>query len=191
MLKKLETPVQSAQLGGVILSNKEEEKPAQSMKPAEPVEKTPRGDKSLAEMSDTDKALLGTEVGLMGASMFGGPAGLIAGGALTLLEAGRDIHSGESAGKIATNVAINLGFMALAVIPGMGALRAAKGAGKVLSSTKRASDIAKAAKVAKTLDASADLAKVDDALKIANTALTKASKAARFIIFPSIKNFYA
>lgn len=179
MLKKLETPVQSAQLGGVILSNKEEEKPAQSMKPAEPVEKTPRGDKSLAEMSDTDKALLGTEVGLMGASMFGGPAGLIAGGALTLLEAGRDIHSGESAGKIATNVAINLGFMALAVIPGMGALRAAKGAGKVLSSTKRASDIAKAAKVAKTLDASADLAKVDDALKIANTALTKASKAAK------------
>lgn len=69
--------------------------------------------------------------------------------------------------------------MALAVIPGMGALRAAKGAGKVLSSTKRASDIAKAAKVAKTLDASADLAKVDDALKIANAALTKASKAAK------------
>jgi hypothetical protein len=175
MLKELETPVQSAQLGGVLLANKSEEKPVETIKPAEVVEKMPRESKSWAEMSGVDKKLLGTQAVLMGASMFGGPLGLLAGSALTLLEVGRDLHSGESAGKIATNVALNLGFMALAVIPGMGALRAAKSTGKIISSTKRASDIAKAAKIA---DTSADLAKVDDALKIANETLKKSSDAA-------------
>ena len=71
---------------------------------------------------------------------------------------------------IGKNAAVNLGFMALSLVPGMAALRAAKGAKSLISATKTAKIVGKTAETAKVAK-EAKIAKVAKETLVAKEAL--------------------
>ena len=160
--EKLGTNVEKKQLGGIILADikKEDvEKPKVEKPTNNPNER------ALASMDTTDKWLLGADVAATGLSMAGGAAGVI--GGLALLTSGivQGIRNDDTTADIAKNAAINLGFAALAFVPGMSAFRAAKGAKSLLSATKTAKAVEGTVKTAKVARKAKLANLIDDAVK--------------------------
>lgn len=176
---KLKTNVEKKQLGGIILADikKEDvEKPKVEKPTNNPNER------ALASMDTTDKWLLGADVAATGLSMAGGAAGVI--GGLALLTSGivQGIRNDDTTADIAKNAAINLGFAALAFVPGMSAFRAAKGAKSLLSATKTVKVVGKAAETAKGIkktEVAMELAKLTENVAKAENAVNAAKLAGK------------
>ena len=177
--EKLGTNVEKKQLGGIILADikKEDvEKPKVEKPTNNPNER------ALASMDTTDKWLLGADAAATGLSMAGGAAGVI--GGLALLTSGivQGIRNDDTTADIAKNAAINLGFAALAFVPGMSAFRAAKGAKSLLSATKTAKIVGKAAETAKGIkktEVAMELAKLTENVAKAENAVNAAKLAGK------------
>ena len=160
--------MEKKQLGGIILADLKKEEEVEKPKVIEPTKNL--NERALASMDSTDKWLLGADVAATGLSMAGGVAGVI--GGLALLTSGvvQGVRNDATTADIAKNAAVNLGFAALAFVPGMSAFRAAKGAKSLLSATKTAKVVEKAAKTAKVAK-EAKIAKVAKETLVAKEAL--------------------
>lgn len=139
------------------------------------------------------------------ASLAGGPVGVGAGLLATGLQAGADITRGVGGWDIAKNIGINLGFTALALIPGIGGeakvayrsakavetalevAKAANGVDKVLEGVNAAKAVIKASETVG--EAAIDATKLAQAKKVLATAdaVTEATNTAKKLVISTLK----
>lgn len=132
------------------------------------------------DFSTSDKLDL-ISTGLDAASLAGGAIGVGAGLASTLVQAVSDTNrSGFMSGEMLKNLGVNLGFTALAFIPGVSAVKVgkiAKQANRLKNATKFIKDTEKAVKVlSKVEDLSDDAKKALKAVNMAKKVIADAEK---------------